>query len=795
MSAQPAVAPACPHAELARDFEPFDLADPFAFYARARAQAPVFYSEELDYWVVTRYEDMREIFRDPATFSSENTQAPFKPRPAEVQQVLDDGGFSVVTGLSGKQPPDHTRLRGFIKKAFTPRRVAELEPEIRAIAIRMIDRFADRGHADLVTELAHELPALVIFRMLGVPDEDVPKVKEWAQSRVYMNFGDQPVAEQAHHAENLVRYWRYCQDLVQARFDEPRDDLPGELARIYQQGDQTLTPDEIAALVYGQLTAGHETTTALLSTGLKELLHQRDAWDAICADPERIPAAVEELLRLSTPVFAWKRLTKRPATIGGVDLPEGTNVLLLLGSGNHDETVFPDPERIDLERDNASRHLSFGLGIHFCLGAPLARLEAKVVLEELTARLPAMVLVEEQPFDFNANATFRGPAHVLVEWPLGSEAAPAPASDSAYAVPFADCDPQDVATIGGKGASLASLTAAGLPVPPGFVITTAAFDATRARDGVQSDIAAALEPLDGADVMALELGAAAVRARLEGAELPDDVAAAIRAGYRALCGAEGPGAEDVPVAVRSSATSEDSADASFAGQQDTYLWIVGEDAVLQHVRRCWASLYSARSIAYRRDHAIAEDDVRMAVVVQRMVDARAAGVAMTLDPVTGDRTRIVIDASFGLGETVVSGTVTPDNYALDKVMLEVVATTICPKEIELVADVAGRCVVERTVDLERQLTPALTPDQVRAVAELAKRAERHHGCPQDVEWAVDQDDAVLLLQSRPETVWSRRAAEMKDKPKTPSLYATGLTSMAHTLINPLAARREADVND
>jgi cytochrome P450 len=786
MPAEPAVAPACPHAELARDFHPFDLAEPFAFYARARAEAPVFYSAELDYWVVTRYEDMRDVFRDPATFSSENTQSPFKPRPSEVQAILDDGGFSVVTGLSGKQPPDHTRLRGFIKKAFTPRRVAELEPEIRAIAARMIDAFADRGHADLVAELAHELPALVIFRMLGVPDEDVPKVKEWAQSRVYMNFGDRPVAEQAHHAENLVRYWRYCQDLVRSRLRDPRDDLPGELVRLHQQGDQTLTLDEIAALVYGQLTAGHETTTALLSNGLKELLGQRDAWEAICADPARIPAAVEELLRVSAPVFTWKRRTTAAAVVGGVELPAGTNVLLLLGSANHDASVFPAPERIDLDRDNASRHLSFGLGIHFCLGAPLARLEAKVVLEELTARLPGLRLVDDQPFDFTANATFRGPTHVLVQWEDARFT-----KDGGYAVGFADCDPGDVGAIGGKGASLASLTAAGLPVPPGFVVTTAAFDATRERDGVQAAIAAALEPLDGADVIALELGAAAVRARLEAAVLPDDVAHAIRCAYRAL--ADGDDEEEVPVAVRSSATAEDSADASFAGQQDTYLWIVGEDAVLEHVRRCWASLYTARSIAYRRDHAIPEHEVRMAVVVQRMVDARAAGVAMTLDPVTGDRTRIVIDAGFGLGETVVSGTVTPDNYALDKVMLEVVASTIGAKEIELVADVPGRCVVERAVPPERRLTPALTPVQLRAVADLAKRAERHHGCPQDVEWALDPQGEVLLLQSRPETVWSQRAPA--PRAPSPSLYATGLASMANTLINPLAARREADVHD
>jgi cytochrome P450 len=662
------VANGCPGRGVADEFRPFEIADPFGFYARARAEQPVFRSEELDFWVVTRYEDVHAIFKDPRTFSSENTQAPYRPRPERVQRVLDEGGFRGHSGLSARQPPEHTRLRGFIKKAFTPRRIATLEDPVRELAVGMIAAIAARGQGDLVSDLAYDLPALVIFRLLGIPDEDVPRVKEWAESRVFLNFGDATEDEQVHHAENLVLYWRYCVELIESRFAAPQDDLPTDLVRIYQAGEDVIDRDEMAGLVYGQLTAGHETTSALLATGIKELLAQRERWEELCADPSLIPTAVEELLRIATPVFAWKRKAKAAARIGTVDVPEGANVLLLLGSANHDGDVFPEPEAIDLHRPNAKSHLAFGHGIHFCLGAALARLEAQVVLEELTRRLPGLRLVEDQVFDFSANTTFRAPASVRV-------VCGAPPTE--HVVPFARCGTGDVATVGGKAASLGTLLEAGLPVPPGFAVTTAAFAAHLAADGLGERVAAAIAGVDPADPTALDAAAAEARALIESAPMPAEVAAAIADAYAELCaGATETDAAGLPVAVRSSATAEDSADASFAGQQDTYLWVVGAEEVLAHVKRCWASLWSARSIAYRHDKGIPEGEVLMGVAVQRMVLARAAGVAMTLNPANGDRSKIAIEASFGLGETVVGGTVTPDAFLVDKVMLDVVQTTL-----------------------------------------------------------------------------------------------------------------------
>lgn len=406
----------CPHTDLGAAFTPFDLSDPFPFYERAREEAAIFYSPEIDFWVVTRYDDIQAIFKNPTVFSSENTQSPFRERPAAVQRVLDAGGMTGFSGLSARQPPDHTRLKAFVTKAFTPKRVALLEPWIRDLARTKIDAMATKGRADWVADVAYELPALVIFHMLGIPAQDVADVKRWAQSRVYLNFGDLPVEEQVEHAENLVRYWRYCEDLVERRFAHQQDDLTGELVRIYQDGDRSITKHEIASLVYGQLTAGHETTSNLLAGGVLELLRRRTPWDEICRDASRIPAAVEELLRLAPSVIAWKRKVKQPAQIAGVDLLEGANVLLLLGSANRDSRHFDRPDELDLTRSNSRDHLSLGLGIHFCLGASLSRLEASVVLEELTARLPHARLVDPQTFDFAANSTFRGPTSVWLEW-------------------------------------------------------------------------------------------------------------------------------------------------------------------------------------------------------------------------------------------------------------------------------------------------------------------------------------------------------------------------------------------
>lgn len=407
-------------AALAARFDPFTdpyLADPYPYYAEARAAAPVFFSAELDYWVVTRYRDVLEIFKNPADYSAANALAPIASVCPAAAQVLAAGGFRPVPTLTNNDPPAHTRVRRLANDAFTPRRVAAMEGYIRLLTTRFIDtRFAS-GAADLVRDLAWELPALVIFRVLGVPDKDVARIKSGAESRLLFTWGRPAPESQVRLAEGMAAFWRYAEALVEARAREPGDDFTSDLLLARDGEVPVLSTQEVATVVYGLLLAGHETTTSLLANACRRLLADRAAWGALYRDPALIPNAVEETLRYDSSVIAWRRRTTRAVLIGDAPVPADANLLLLIGSANRDPAVFQDPERFDIRRANAREHLSFGHGPHYCLGAPLARLEARVVLEELNARLPQLRLVPDQPLRYQPNVAFRGPLSLRVTWP------------------------------------------------------------------------------------------------------------------------------------------------------------------------------------------------------------------------------------------------------------------------------------------------------------------------------------------------------------------------------------------
>ena len=315
---------------------------------------------------------------------------------------------------------------------------------------------------------------------------------------------------------------------------------------------------------------------------------------------------------------------------------------------------------------------------------------------------------------------------------------------------FADIGLADRPTVGGKGGSLGELTRAGIAVPPGFVLRTEGFERFITALDATEPLRAVIETLDPDDLDTAQTVTAAIRQRVEQAPLPTEIETALRAAYAELAGV------DQPVAVRSSATTEDAEDASFAGLQDTYLWVIGADAVIDRVRACWASLYSVESVCYRRRHGLPEGGVAMAVVVQRMVDARCAGVMFTRSPTTGDRSVITIEGAWGLGSAVVSGEVTPDRWVVAKLTGEISVRDISNKHIRQIP-LPGGGIHDEEVPADLRHAACLSDADLLRLRDVARKVERHYGRPQDIEWAIEAGTGdILLLQSRPETVWSTK---------------------------------------
>jgi pyruvate,water dikinase len=320
---------------------------------------------------------------------------------------------------------------------------------------------------------------------------------------------------------------------------------------------------------------------------------------------------------------------------------------------------------------------------------------------------------------------------------------------------FSDIGLPDRPSVGGKGGSLGELERVGIAVPPGFVIKTNAFEHFIQTLEREAPVRHPVEALSGEDLAATQACSREMRGRIERAELPSEVLAEISSAYAALCS----GRASSAVAVRSSATTEDASDASFAGLQDTYLWVKDADQMLHKVRSCWASLYSVESISYRRKRGFEEEGVAMAVVVQIMVDARTAGVMFTRSPTTGDRSVITIEGAWGLGSAVVGGEVTPDRWVMSKVTGEISVRDISDKTIQHVP-AAGGGIEPAPVAEELRRAACMSDEELQALRAVGRKVERHYGRAQDIEWAVDRhSQQILLLQSRPETVWSAKDAE------------------------------------
>jgi cytochrome P450 len=392
------------------------LENPYPIYSVIRTVRPVLEVPVPGFsgpgvWMLTRYADVHGVLRDPR-FSVERIRAPIvRDNLDRMPEFLRQSAQGLRSMLI-MDPPDHTRVRKLVNKAFTPKRIAALRGHIEALVRTLTDECAAKGRFDLIHDLAEPLPAIVIAELLGVPAADHRRFREWSSALIAGIAAPGAGGEQRETARRAGEsLFGYLADTIADRRRKPQDDLISAMIQAQEERD-ALSDAELLATSNLLLLAGHETTTNLIGNGTLALLREPDAWRRLCGEPELLPSAVEELLRFDGPVQATVRVALEDVAIDGHTIPQGALVLVSIGAANHDPAVFANPEQLDLARD-PNPHLAFGFGTHFCLGAPLARLEAVLAFEALTRRFPRLELVDDNP-RYRPNPVLRGLSHLEV---------------------------------------------------------------------------------------------------------------------------------------------------------------------------------------------------------------------------------------------------------------------------------------------------------------------------------------------------------------------------------------------
>ena len=393
--------------------DPAVRANPYPFYARLRSQTPVHWDDAAGTgggWVLTRHADVMAALRDPRV-TAERLDAPQNAEwlPEEYREAARQVFRAMPHQLLFLDPPDHTRLRGLISKAFTPRLVEAWRPRIVQLANELLDPAQEAGQMDVIASLAYPLPAIVIAELLGVPPEDRERFIRWsADFGGFLDGSTLTPLEALQALQGVADFMDYFRRVIASRATAPRDDLLQAMLTARER-DDALTEDELLANLVLLLAAGHGTTTHLIGNGLLALLRNPEQYQRLKDHPDLIPTAVAELLRFDSPVQLTGRRTREELTIGGVTVAAGQHITTILGAANRDPDQFPDPGRLDVGRPE-NRHLSFGYGIHFCLGAPLAKLEAEIAFSAITQRLPQLRLADgaESALEWEPSIVFRG---------------------------------------------------------------------------------------------------------------------------------------------------------------------------------------------------------------------------------------------------------------------------------------------------------------------------------------------------------------------------------------------------
>jgi cytochrome P450 len=389
------------------------LENPYPFYARARSEEPIFYSDELQAWIVTRYDDIFSILNQPDVFSSKDALRPVVSFTPAVFAELSQG-FPFVTNVVDSDGAAHTRFRNAVARAFVPKRIKALEPYIQEVVNSLIDSFESDHHAELISQFCYPLPLEVALFLIGVPKEDMTATKNLSDRTSMLVNSPLPEEQQVEYARAFVQFQRYFLQLINERRNAPREDLISDLLDT-PPGEQPFNDMQLVNVLVSMVIAGHETTEQLLGNGLALLLEKPERWNTLCTHPEGIPQAIEEILRYDAPVHAFFRTTTREATVGGITFPPETLLMVVYGSANRDENQFPHADEFDMQR-SPNRHLGFGYGIHFCVGAFLARKQVQIALETLCRRLPNLRLAPGQTFRHVPVLRQRGFARLEAVW-------------------------------------------------------------------------------------------------------------------------------------------------------------------------------------------------------------------------------------------------------------------------------------------------------------------------------------------------------------------------------------------
>ena len=394
--------------------DPEQLEDIYAVYRRLREESPVHYAEKFDIYVVSRHADVEAILKDTDRFSSRGANTALAYTPPEVAAVLAEGRPEAEALLTA-DPPRHARHRALVNRALTQRRVDQKRPRMVELAHALIDSFAAHGQADLIAAFAVPYPLNVIAEVIGIPEADRAQLKVWSDDFVARFSPDLSIEERKQRARGFVAFQRYFERLILAAKADGREDFLGDFARAAFAEPAVSMEDQLTTLMQ-TVVAGHETTTNLIGAALVHLLTNAPVRARLAREPALWPALIEEVLRLEAPTQALFRTARVDVKLHGVTIPAGKHVQILYGSANRDPVVFPNPDEIDLARENVRGHLAFGLGIHFCPGAPLARTDTLVALEALTQRLPSLRLAPGARLRHTPHFFLRGYQAVPCVW-------------------------------------------------------------------------------------------------------------------------------------------------------------------------------------------------------------------------------------------------------------------------------------------------------------------------------------------------------------------------------------------